>query len=132
MLTFLDRLLITFFDYTPWTEVHGFEHNAFDRYIGHSPSDNTPVMVGRGGIFGGSRAYLEVASTLRVCFSLPCNVYLSGVILGSLCNSDALLDIIRHETLVAGFMGTEENLFRYHRNMRSCVGAYFHPRVCAC
>ena len=67
MTSFLDRLLITYFDYDPYTEVHGFSHEPFDQYLGVDVRDRKAVKVGRGGIFGGNRAYLEVASELPHC-----------------------------------------------------------------
>jgi len=77
-----DKLLITYFDYEPVDEIHGFKKRAFWDFIGNQ---DFIVRVGRGGIFGGTREYLEVAS----------EVYLQA--LGA--------------TLEAGFMGTEENIF---------------------
>jgi hypothetical protein len=65
MLSFMDRLLITFFDYEPFTEIHGFEHEPFDRYLNVATNDRTPLRIGRGGIFGGTREYLEVACKPR-------------------------------------------------------------------
>jgi hypothetical protein len=64
MLAYTDRLLITFFDYKPDVEIHGFQHEAFDKYAGIHRTDTAWVKVGRGGLFGGSRAYLEVACKL--------------------------------------------------------------------
>ena len=85
MLSFLDRLLITFFDYEPFAEIHGFEHRRFDEFLGVDASDKKPLKIGRGGVFGGPRAYLEAAT--------------------------AVYEIALSETLSHGVMGTEENLF---------------------
>merc|ERR1712137_1177575 len=78
-----DKLLITYFEYEPWGEIHGFEEKAFRRYI-DAPKDRI-LHVGRGGVFGGTKEYLEVASEAYM------------LALG--------------ETLSAGYMGTEENIF---------------------
>lgn len=76
-----DKTLFTFFDYEAYTEIHGFYHSNFDEYVGH---DYREVKVGRGGIFGGRKEFLEVSAS----------VY----------------DVILNETLSAGYMGTEENI----------------------
>lgn len=81
-----DRLMITYFDYQPAGEIHGFEKNAFFRFTGvEDVGPSTEVIVGRGGIFGGTREYLEVAT-------LVYHEMLAG-------------------SLAEGYMGTEENIF---------------------
>mmetsp|Transcript_9922 Transcript_9922/g.40189 ORF Transcript_9922/g.40189 Transcript_9922/m.40189 type:complete len:508 (+) Transcript_9922:147-1670(+) len=81
-----DRLMITYFDYQPAGEIHGFEKEAFFRFTGvENIGRETEVIVGRGGIFGGTRQYLEVAT-------LAYDEMLAG-------------------SLAEGFMGTEENIF---------------------
>ena len=77
-----DKLLITFFDYQPYREIHGFEKEGFYSFIGNR--DNV-VRVGRGGVFGGTKEYMEVAA----------EIYLEAI----------------GATLSAGYMGTEENIF---------------------
>ena len=77
-----DKLLITYFDYEPNTEIHGFKRKPFFDYIDYRARS---ILVGRGGIFGGTREYLEVAS----------QVYMLAL----------------EDTLKAGYMGTEENIF---------------------
>jgi hypothetical protein len=62
---------------------------AFDAYLGVGPTDATPLAIARGGIFGGTRPFLEAATV----------VY----------------DVIAAETLGQGHMGTEENLLRCDR-----------------
>ncbi|CAE7938710.1 unnamed protein product, partial [Symbiodinium sp. KB8] len=78
---YFDKLFITFFDYTPDNEVHGFEAKAYQKFIG---TKNLPVKVGRGGVFGGTRGYLEAAA--------------------------AVYEVILEQTLKEGYMGTEENI----------------------
>lgn len=77
-----DKLLITFFDYEPVSEIHGFEREAFAEYTGNY---DFIVRVGRGGVFGGTREYLNVAAEMY--------------------------QEILMETLNAGYMGTEECIF---------------------
>ena len=78
-------MLITYFDYEPWGEIHGFEEAAFRKYIGVDKKTNKIVRVGRGGIFGGTKEYLEVTAEVFM--------------------------LALEETLNAGYMGTEENIF---------------------
>jgi len=80
--THFDKLLITYFDYEPTLEVHGFERKAFLDYLDYR---GRYVLVGRGGIFGGSRAFLEVGAEIY--------------------------QLALDATLNAGYMGTEENIF---------------------
>ena len=78
-------MLVTFFDYVPSSyngEVHGFEAAAFQKYIGDT---QLPLRVGRGGVFGGRPEHLAVA--------------------------EELFELIKAETLAAGYLGTEENYF---------------------
>src|SRR3990167_5348463 len=77
-----DKVLITYFDYQPNTEVHGFEQKAFREYI---DSRKKLVRVGRGGVFGGTKEYLQVTA----------QVYM----------------LILEDTLKNHLMGTEENIF---------------------
>lgn len=79
------KLLLTHFDYTPSTEVHGFEYKAFNSYCNQKNIDERQlVKVGRGGIFGGSAFVLEAIT--------------------------AMYDAVLTATLRAGLMGTEENI----------------------
>eukprot|EP00178_Gracilaria_changii_P021195 TRINITY_DN63089_c0_g1_i1.p1 TRINITY_DN63089_c0_g1~~TRINITY_DN63089_c0_g1_i1.p1 ORF type:complete len:1081 (+),score=176.54 TRINITY_DN63089_c0_g1_i1:94-3243(+) len=79
------KLLLTTFDYTPASEVHGFEYQAFNRYCNmQRPEERQLVRVGRGGIFGGSAFVLEYIT--------------------------AMYDVALTATLREGLMGTEENV----------------------
>jgi hypothetical protein len=80
-----DKFLLTYFDYVPANEVHGFEYRAFNEWL--NIADKTPVMVkvGRGGVFGGSAFILEAIT--------------------------AMYDVALTATLRSGLMGTEENIF---------------------
>lgn len=81
-----DKFLMTHFDYTPSTEVHGFEYKAFNEYCNmNNPQERHLVKVGRGGIFGGSAFVLEYIT--------------------------AMYDVALTATLREGVMGTEENIF---------------------
>ena len=81
-----DKLMITYFDYQPSREIHGFEKRAFFQFTGvEDVGHTTEVIVGRGGIFGGTKEYLEVAT-------LAYHEMLAG-------------------SLEEGYMGTEENIF---------------------
>jgi hypothetical protein len=84
----LDRLLISFQDSEP-EEQHllGFNLAAFSSYLGRSTLDVSPVKLARGGVTGGSRAYLEVAA--------------------------AVFDVIVRDTLQSGHMGTDKSILRY-------------------
>lgn len=78
-----DGMLVTYYDYVPDAddgEIHGFEAAAFHRYMG---TEEEPIRVGRGGVFGGKPEFLAVA--------------------------EQLVDVIAEETLGAGYLGTEEN-----------------------
>lgn len=80
-----DKFLLTTFDYTPSTEVHGFEYKAFNKYCNRQNTDKRQlVKIGRGGIFGGSAFVLEFIS--------------------------AMYDVALTATLREGLMGTEENI----------------------
>lgn len=81
-----DKFLMTHFDYTPSSEVHGFEYKAFNAHCNmNNVEDRQLVKVGRGGIFGGSAFVLEYIA--------------------------AMYDVALTATLRAGLMGTEENIF---------------------
>lgn len=86
---YMDKMLITFFDYTPSNEVHGFKKKPFYQYLGMDRETVAKSMglvrVGRGGIFGSSLPFLEVVTEI--------------------------FHIFLRETLSKGFMGTEENIF---------------------
>ena len=80
-----DKFLLTTFDYTPSTEVHGFEYQAFNKYCNKPNYEKQQlVRVGRGGIFGGSAFVMEFIT--------------------------AMYDVALTATLREGFMGTEENI----------------------
>lgn len=78
-----NKFLMTTFDYTPASEVHGFEYSALNRYL-NLDSKRQMVLVGRGGIFGGSGFVMEYIS--------------------------AMYDVALTATLREGLMGTEENI----------------------
>ena len=77
-----DKLLITYFEYEPNQEIHGFKRKEFFDYIDYR---SRYVLVGRGGVFGGTKEFLEVASEVYT------------LALG--------------DTLNNHLMGTEENIF---------------------
>ena len=88
-------MLTTFFEYTPseWHgEIHGFEAAAFQRYIG---DDKLPLRVGRGGVFGGRPEFLAVAAEL--------------------------FELVKAETLLKGFMGTEGKQAPYRFVQTKCA-----------
>ncbi len=64
-------------------QVHGFTHQKFDEFIGLDPNSRVPVKVGRGGVFGGTRPYLEIAGMPPPPHA-PCKVSVS-LQLGSMC-----------------------------------------------
>eukprot|EP00301_Raphidiophrys_heterophryoidea_P004449 c1192_g1_i1.p1 GENE.c1192_g1_i1~~c1192_g1_i1.p1 ORF type:complete len:536 (+),score=134.38 c1192_g1_i1:168-1775(+) len=89
----MGRMMVTYFDYhTPLTsETHGMPQMAYRSYVGpphNDPAtwdrDNNCCKVVRGGIFGGTPAYIDVYARVY-------NVLLS-------------------QTLSDGYMGTEENV----------------------
>jgi Bacterial protein of unknown function (HtrL_YibB) len=80
-----DKFLVTHFDYTPATEVHGFEYRSFNEWLNIADKSAVNVKVGRGGIFGGSAFILEAMT--------------------------AMYDVALTATLRTGLMGTEENIF---------------------
>lgn len=81
-----EKFLLTTFDYTPATEVHGFAYEQFNAYCNRENIKKQQlVRVGRGGIFGGSAFVLEYMT--------------------------AMYDVALTATLREGLMGTEENIF---------------------
>jgi Bacterial protein of unknown function (HtrL_YibB) len=80
----IDKLLLTYFDYMPATEVHGFEYSSFNSWLNIHNKNRQTVKVGRGGIFGGSAFVLEVIT--------------------------AMYDVLLTASLREGLMGTEENI----------------------
>lgn len=85
ILRYLGKLLTTTYSFSALTqEIKGFPRAAFNEYVGRAGSDPSPLTLAKGGILGGTRAYLEVAA---LAFS-------------------AVLD----ETLERGYLGTEENI----------------------
>lgn len=80
-----DKFLVTYFDYVPNQEVHGFEYKAFNSYLNfHDKATKRTLKIGRGGIFGGSAWVLEAIT--------------------------AMYDVVLTATLREGLMGTEENI----------------------
>lgn len=80
------KFLVTYFDYTPTDEVHGFRYRELNEYLNNNDRDKRHVVqVGRGGIFGGSRYVMEYMT--------------------------AMYDVALTATLRQGLMGTEENIF---------------------
>lgn len=78
------KLLLTYFDYLPATEVHGFEYAAFNKWVNINSDERKSVYVGRGGIIGGSRFIIEALT--------------------------AMYDVVLTASLREGLMGTEENI----------------------
>jgi hypothetical protein len=83
----MERVLVTTRELAP-EEAHilGFSRAAFNEYLGRASTDDTLVMLARGGILGGSRQYLEVAS--------------------------AVFNVIATDTIKKGLLGTDENILR--------------------
>eukprot|EP00171_Calliarthron_tuberculosum_P008730 IDg8730t1 len=80
------HFLLTYFDYRPNEEVHGFAYREFNDYLNQqNREERNTVGVGRGGIFGGSRYVIEFMT--------------------------AMYDVALTATLREGLMGTEENIF---------------------
>lgn len=80
-----NKFLLTTFDYTPASEVHGFEYKAFNHYCNIKEAEKRQlVRVGRGGIFGGPAYVIEYIA--------------------------AMYDVLLTATLREGLMGTEENI----------------------
>jgi Bacterial protein of unknown function (HtrL_YibB) len=80
----LDKFLLTYFDYVPATEVHGFEYGAFNSWVNIYDKQRHMVKIGRGGIFGGSPFVIEAMT--------------------------AMYDVALTASLREGLMGTEENI----------------------
>ena len=81
-----NKFLLTTFDYTPASEIHGFEYKAFNEYCNiKNPESKQLLKIGRGGIFGGSAFVIEYIA--------------------------AMYDAVLTATLQEGLMGTEENIF---------------------
>lgn len=78
----MEKMLYICFPYDGTVEVHGFSKPAFDRYAGSGVPTN---RVARGGFFGGTKD----------CINQINSIYYN----------------LLSETLGAGFMGTEENIF---------------------
>lgn len=78
------KFLLTYFDYDPVQEVHGFEYQKFNEWINLPAANKVTVKVGRGGVFGGSAFILEAIT--------------------------AMYDVILTASLREGLMGTEENI----------------------
>lgn len=74
-------MMITHWPYGTTTEVHGLTDKAMHLYIGTA---DDPLLIVRGGIFGGTLPYLECALKAYM--------------------------IALHQTLADGYMGTEENI----------------------
>eukprot|EP00808_Paulinella_micropora_P021990 g18100.t1 len=80
----LDQYVLTYFNYGPAGEVHGFRGDKFAKMCGIPPHDRHPVKVVRGGILGGPRA---------LCIAV-----------------ELLYKIALRASLKLGVMGTEENI----------------------
>ncbi len=80
------KFLLTYFDYSPAEEVHGFEYAPLNEFLNLRPNQRRQMIkVGRGGIFGGSEFVIEYIT--------------------------AMYDVAMTASLRMGLMGTEENIF---------------------
>ena len=85
---YLDKVLLTFQSFKPDQEtVKGFNRAALNAYLGRAAPDTSSVWLARGGVIGGTREYLEVASLA--------------------------LDAVIKSTLTAGYMGNDETVLRF-------------------
>ena len=83
---FLDKLLITSRAFVPEEpHIKGFPVTALNRYLGRAADNASEVLLAKTGVFGGTRAYLEVAALAH--------------------------DAIVRATLTAGHMGGDEQVF---------------------
>ena len=82
---YLDKVLVTFQNFKPdQLSVKGFPRDALNAYLGRAANDASSVQLARGGVLGGTREYLEVATLA--------------------------LDTIIKSTLAAGYMGNDETV----------------------
>lgn len=79
------KFLLTYFDYKPADEIHGFAYEPFNDYLNiRDRSQRQVLKIGRGGIFGGSAYSIEFVT--------------------------AMYDVVLTATLRQNLMGTEENI----------------------
>jgi hypothetical protein len=94
---YLDKLLVTTYEFSAVTkEIKGFPREEFNKFLGRSADDSKALTLARGATLGGTREYLEVATTI--------------------------FDSILAETLAAGYLGTEENILRWASCCSKCSG----------
>ena len=85
---FIDKLLVTSRPFTPLeAHVSGFSMKALNSYLDRSANDMSELPLAKSSVFGGSRAYLEVATLA--------------------------LDAIASTTLRAGHMGSADQIVTY-------------------